>query len=125
MTRNGLFKNSSSTSRNRFNILTEPSFTRRGPQPAAQNGRAVRRGEVGKDLAEIGRLEGSGFVMSGSRNARMNALREMQEAEENKQRDRVAGKEEREEAIVEHFRNILLNKRKESGVGGANGGSAG
>lgn len=96
----------------RFNILTVPSA--RGPAARAEAAakaaptRDIRRGEVGKDLAEITRLENSGFVMSGSRNSRMNTLKEIETSEPVNIAEEKASKEDK---LMEHFRQLLLSKR--------------
>lgn len=100
----------------RFNVLTVPS--ERGPSNRSKEDiskttaptRELRRGEVGKDLNEIAKLESSGFVMSGSRNSRMNAIREINETAANEAVNKIAEKQRKEEALIEHFRNILLKK---------------
>ena len=44
-------------------------------QYVQQNQRIPRRGEIGYDCIEIDKLESSGYVMSGSRHTKMNAVR--------------------------------------------------
>ena len=55
--------------------------------------------------------------MSGSRSSRMNAVREMKEAEseENKKKEllkRVDDRSKNEDKIVDHFRQVLVDKRR-------------
>lgn len=106
--------------RQRFNVLTVP--TTRGPaKPITQEvvvpsgERELRRGEVGKDLAEISRLEASGFVMSGSRNSRANAIKKINDdraaEEERAKAERIANKSKKEDELMEHYRQLLLSKK--------------
>ena len=76
--------------------------------------RQIRRGEQGKSLDEIQKMEKAGFVMSVSRNSRLNLLREQQaaEAEKNNVAKRIEEKAKKEELIVDHFRQLLLEKQR-------------
>jgi hypothetical protein len=75
--------------------------------------RQLRRGEQGKTPEEIDRYTKSGFVMSGSRSARMNMMREMQEAEEEKKdlSKRIEERSKKEDQIIDRFRKLLLEKQ--------------
>ena len=46
-----------------------------------ENKRIPRRGEVGLSSTEIEQFENLGYVMSGNRNKRMNAVRERKESQ--------------------------------------------
>ncbi|KAF0974546.1 hypothetical protein FDP41_006578 [Naegleria fowleri] len=78
-----------------------------------QNKRIPRRGEVGLTSEQITDYENLGYVMSGSRHARMNAIRIMKENEvymqEEKKRLALLSKQERsqrENKIISQFREI-------------------
>ncbi|KAG2373633.1 hypothetical protein C9374_011922 [Naegleria lovaniensis] len=78
-----------------------------------QNKRIPRRGEVGLTSEQITDYENLGYVMSGSRHARMNAIRIMKENEvymqEEKKRLALLSKQERsqrENKIISQFRDI-------------------
>jgi len=82
--------------------------------------RKIRRGEVGKDMSEVVKLESSGFVMTGSRNSRMNMLREIKEAEtvtEDQRREelleKIKAKSEKEDELIAGFRALLLKKTQQ------------
>jgi hypothetical protein len=79
--------------------------------------RQIRRGEQGKSIDEIKKMEKAGFVMSGSRNSRLNLLREQQEAEadRNNVTKRIEQTAKKEELIVNHFRKLLLEKQAKGG----------
>ena len=73
--------------------------------------RIPRRGEIGWDSSEIDRLEQDGYVMSGSRHAKMNAVRIRKEnqiysAEEKRALAIIAAEEHtlKEKQIVDDFR---------------------
>jgi len=82
-----------------------------------ENKRIPRRGEVGLSADQIRKFEESGFVMSGSRNKRMTAVRIKKEnqvysVEEKRQMLQQAMEEraKRENKIVADFRGILSHK---------------
>ena len=80
--------------------------------------RKIRRGEVGKDMQEVVKLESSGFVMTGSRNSRLTMLREMKEAEtvtEDQRREelmeKMKNRAEKEDELIANFRALLMAKK--------------
>jgi hypothetical protein len=82
-----------------------------------QNLRIPRRGEIGYDADEIERYEKSGYVMSGSRHARMNAVRIRKEnqiysAEEQRALALITleEKQQKEAALMNDFRKMLKEK---------------
>ncbi|KAH8814600.1 ras-induced vulval development antagonist-domain-containing protein [Flagelloscypha sp. PMI_526] len=86
--------------------------------------RIPRRGEIGLDSEEIARFEDAGYVMSGNRHHRMNAVRMRKEnqvisAEEKRQMLTLQKEErERKEAILrEEFNELVTEKLKKVGVG--------
>lgn len=90
-----------------------------------QNLRIPRRGEIGWSGEEIQDLETQGYVMSGSRHARMNAVRIRKEnqvysAEEKRALAVITfeEKQQKENKIVSDFRAMLANRV--SGGGGNN-----
>ncbi len=88
-----------------------------------KNMRIPRRGEVGWSGDEIEQLENSGYVMSGSRHKRMNAIRLRKEnqvytAEEKRALALITYEErqQKENAILGEFRSMLMEfKRKNDG----------
>jgi hypothetical protein len=83
-----------------------------------QNLRIPRRGEIGYDASEIDKHEKSGFVMSGSRHARMNAVRIRKEnqvysAEEQRALALITLEEnqQKEAALLNDFRTMLKEKQ--------------
>ena len=95
--------------------LSEPVLAEDDPNP---KDRKIRRGEVGKDMNEVVKLESSGFVMTGSRSSRMNMLREIKEAEtvtEDQRReqllDKVKARADKEEELISGFRALLRNRQ--------------
>lgn len=83
----------------------------------ASGARIPRRGEIGMDQSVISRFEASGYVMSGSRNAVMNAVRLRKEGQvisaEGRRRlamEALESRQKREEEIVKNFRH-LVNER--------------
>jgi hypothetical protein len=87
-----------------------------------QNLRIPRRGEIGWDGEEISSLEQQGYVMSGSRHARMNAIRLRKEnqvysAEEKRALAMITFEEktQKENKIVGEFRGMLSKKLEDSG----------
>jgi predicted RNA-binding protein with RPS1 domain len=89
-------------------------------QYVQQNLRVPRRGEIGYDGEEIDAYEKSGYVMSGSRHARMNAIRLRKEnqvysAEEQRALALITmeEKQQKEAALVEDFRKMLKGKQDE------------
>lgn len=86
-------------------------------QYVQNNMRVPRRGEIGYEADQIERFENSGYVMSGSRHARMNAVRIRKEnqvytAEEQRALALITLEEkaEKEKALVQDFRAILEQK---------------
>ncbi len=92
-------------------------------QYVQKNMRIPRRGEVGWCGDEIEKLETSGYVMSGSRHKRMNAIRLRKEnqvytAEEKRALALITYEErqQKENAILGEFRSMLMEaKRKNDG----------
>lgn len=83
-----------------------------------QNLRIPRRGEIGYDADEIDHYEKSGYVMSGSRHARMNAVRIRKEnqvysAEEQRALALITleEKQQKEAALMNDFRTMLKEKQ--------------
>eukprot|EP00020_Sapocribrum_chincoteaguense_P004069 CAMPEP_0170754670 /NCGR_PEP_ID=MMETSP0437-20130122/13121_1 /TAXON_ID=0 /ORGANISM="Sexangularia sp." /LENGTH=254 /DNA_ID=CAMNT_0011093813 /DNA_START=74 /DNA_END=835 /DNA_ORIENTATION=+ len=64
-------------------------------------GRIPRRGEIGLTGDQIASFEAEGFVMSGSRHARMNAVRERKEAQVYSAAEGLLGQAERERQLAE------------------------
>jgi hypothetical protein len=88
-------------------------------QYVQQNLRIPRRGEIGYSGNEIEKYEDSGFVMSGSRHAKMNAVRIRKEnqvysAEEQRALALITMEEnqQKEAALMEDFRVMLKEKEK-------------
>ena len=86
-------------------------------QYVQNNMRVPRRGEIGYGAEEIDKFEKSGYVMSGSRHARMNAVRIRKEnqvytAEEQRALAMITSEEkaEKEKALVQDFRAMLEQK---------------
>ena len=86
-------------------------------QYVQNNMRVPRRGEIGYGAEEIDKFEKSGYVMSGSRHARMNAVRIRKEnqvytAEEQRALAMITLEEkaEKEKALVQDFRAMLEQK---------------
>ena len=95
-----------------------------------QNLRIPRRGEIGYSSNDIDYFEKSGFVMSGSRHSRMNAVRIRKEnqiysAEEQRALALITLEEnqQKEQALLQDFRTMLKDKQK--GFSGAGGGEDG
>ena len=87
-------------------------------QYVQQNLRIPRRGEIGYQTDEIDKWEKSGFVMSGSRHARMNAVRIRKEnqvysAEEQRALALITmeEKKQKESELVQDFRKMLEEKQ--------------
>ena len=99
-----------------------------------QNLRIPRRGEIGWGGEDIERLQSDGYVMSGSRHARMNAVRIRKEnqiysAEEKRALALITfeEKQQRENKLVADFRTVLTQQmqqqqQQEAGGGGGGGG---
>ena len=90
-------------------------------QYVQQNMRIPRRGEIGWTGDEIEGLETQGYVMSGSRHARMNAIRIRKEnqvysAEEKRALALITfeEKQQRENKIIGDFRTVLNSKFSEN-----------
>ncbi len=89
----------------------------------ASGSRIPRRGEVGIDSSVISKFESSGYVMSGSRHAAMNAVRLRKENQvltvEGKRRavmEAIQDKRKREEEIVNNLKKLMTEKQlKKSG----------
>ena len=88
-------------------------------QYVQQNLRIPRRGEIGFSNDEIDHWEHSGYVMSGSRHARMNAARLRKEnqiysAEEQRALALITMEEnqQKEAALIQDFRTMLKEKKK-------------
>ena len=102
-------------------------------QYVQQNLRIPRRGEIGYSSKDIEDYETSGFVMSGSRHARMNAVRIRKEnqiysAEEQRALALITLEEnqQKEQALLQDFREMLKEKaRAREGGGSAGGAKAG
>lgn len=82
--------------------------------------RIPRRGEIGLDQNKIMQYEASGFVMSGSRNARMNAVRVRKETQVVNAQDKIdLMKTKKEEAdrkegeIISQFREMVEERLRE------------
>lgn len=71
--------------------------------------RQLKRGEQGKSIEELEKLEKAGFVMTGTRSARINMIREHQarDAEADSLTNRLQEKGKREDALIDHFRSLL------------------
>jgi hypothetical protein len=102
-------------------------------QYVQQNMRIPRRGEIGWKGDEIEGLETQGFVMSGSRHARMNAVRLRKEnqvysAEEKRALALITfeEKQQKENKVVGDFRAMLTKDlaAAQQGAAGAAGGGA-
>ncbi|GAA5906330.1 hypothetical protein JCM5296_003172, partial [Sporobolomyces johnsonii] len=83
----------------------------------AEGARIPRRGEIGMESEQIERFEQAGYVMSGSRHRRMNAVRVRKEnqvisAEEKRGILQLANQEKikRENEIVASFRELVDQK---------------
>lgn len=94
-------------------------------QYVQQNLRIPRRGEIGYSSTDIDSYEKSGYVMSGSRHARMNAVRIRKEnqvysAEEQRALALITLEEnqQKESALLQDFREMLKGKLKDSAGGG-------
>ena len=88
-------------------------------QYVQQNLRIPRRGEIGYSGDDIDHFEKSGFVMSGSRHARMNAVRIRKEnqvysAEEQRALALITmeEKQQKEAALMEDFRKKLKERQQ-------------
>jgi hypothetical protein len=86
-------------------------------QYVQQNKRIPRRGEVGWSGDEIAELEGAGYVMSGSRHARMNAIRIRKENQVYSAEEKRAlalynyeEKQQRENKMMSEFKDMLKAK---------------
>eukprot|EP00388_Colpodella_angusta_P016698 GDKJ01041359.1.p1 GENE.GDKJ01041359.1~~GDKJ01041359.1.p1 ORF type:complete len:279 (-),score=44.48 GDKJ01041359.1:238-1074(-) len=86
----------------------------------ARDGKRIpRRGEIGMDASQIEKLENIGYVMSGNRNKRMNAIRiEKEQKVLNLEKDRIASLQKIEQKFMkEHeqlaeFREILSKQNE-------------
>lgn len=102
-----------STSTGAVSVVKEADFLPVIRERSRSPVRQIRRGEQGKSLDEIQKMEKAGFVMSGSRNARLNLLREQQaaEAEKNNVAKRLEQQAKKEDLIVDHFRQLLIQRQ--------------
>ena len=103
--------------------LADTSIHQPPPNPPSEDSinpkdRKIRRGEVGKDMQEVVKLESSGFVMTGSRNSRLTMLRELKEAEtvtEDQRREELMemmkNRAEKEDELIANFRALLMAKK--------------
>mmetsp|Transcript_1132 Transcript_1132/g.2253 ORF Transcript_1132/g.2253 Transcript_1132/m.2253 type:complete len:281 (-) Transcript_1132:431-1273(-) len=89
-------------------------------QYVKQNKRIPRRGEIGYSADEIGNYETHGYVMSGSRHAKMNAVRIRKEnqiysAEEKRALALITFEEnqQKEAALLNDFREMLKERKEE------------
>ena len=94
-------------------------------QYVQQNQRIPRRGEIGYSGEAIEQFEKSGYVMSGSRHARMNAVRLRKEnqvysAEEKRALALITmeEKQQKEAALLQDFRSMLQEKERAKRKGG-------
>ncbi len=92
-------------------------------QYVQQNMRIPRRGEIGWSGEEIETLEVQGYVMSGSRHAKMNAVRLRKEnqvysAEEKRALALITfeEKQQKDNKIVGDFRSMLTKQLADSGI---------
>lgn len=97
-----------------------------------QNMRIPRRGEIGWKAEEIESLETQGYVMSGSRHQRMNAIRLRKEnqvytAEEKRALAMITLEEQqqKESKVVGDFRMLLSERLRQAGVQDTNSGGSG
>ena len=97
-----------------------------------QNMRIPRRGEIGWNADEIEGLESQGYVMSGSRHKRMNAVRLRKEnqvysAEEKRALALITfeEKQQKETKVIGEFRKMLSSKLKDAGAEGGNSSDGG
>lgn len=88
-------------------------------QYVESNKRIPRRGEIGLSAEQIEKYENDGYVMSGSRHKRMNAVRIRKEsqiysAEEKRILEQLNYEEKakKEERMVEEFRTILIERTR-------------
>jgi len=91
--------------------------------------RIPRRGEIGLTSNEISSFESQGYVMSGSRNRRMEAVRERKESQVyTAEEDRILAqmnfeeKKKKEAQMMAEFRKIIETKKQEAKHGGGGGG---
>jgi NF-kappa-B-activating protein C-terminal domain len=91
-----------------------------------QNLRVPRRGEIGYGQTEIETFENSGYVMSGSRHAKMNAVRLRKEnqvysAEEQRALALITleEKQQKEAELLQEFRNKLQKGRNDASAAAA------
>jgi len=96
------------------------------------NMRIPRRGEIGYSTDDIEQYENSGYVMSGSRHARMNAVRLRKENQVYSQEEKRAlalityeEQQQKESALLEDFRKQLNTKKFDRETGGGEGGEMG
>lgn len=90
-----------------------------------QNKRIPRRGEVGWEGEAIDQLEKAGYVMSGSRHKRMNAVRLRKENQVYSAEEKRAlalfnyeEAQEREKKLLAEFKELVANKEQERQAGG-------
>jgi hypothetical protein len=105
--------------RNQYGGALLPGEGQAIAQYVQQNLRIPRRGEIGYTADAIDKYEESGFVMSGSRHARMNAVRIRKEnqvysAEEQRALALITmeEKQQKEAQLLQDFRTMLKEKQK-------------
>lgn len=105
--------------RNQYGGALLPGEGQAIAQFVQQNLRIPRRGEIGYTAEAIDKYEKSGFVMSGSRHARMNAVRIRKEnqvysAEEQRALALITmeEKQQKEAQLLQDFRTMLKEKQK-------------
>ena len=99
-------------------------------QYVQQNLRIPRRGEIGWTGNEIEKLEEEGFVMSGSRHKRMNAVRLLKENQVYSAEEKLAlvmitfeEKQQKENKIIGAFRTVLKAQLDDDAGNDITGGS--
>jgi len=112
--------NETSASTNKYGSALLPGEGEAIAQYVQQNLRIPRRGEIGYTGSEIEKYENSGYVMSGSRHSRMNAVRIRKEnqiysAEEQRALALITMEEnqQKESKLLEDYRVMLKTQRKD------------
>lgn len=96
-----------STQKDQADFLPDIRVTRsRSRSPVRQ----IRRGEQGKSLDDIKKMEKAGFVMSGSRRRQQAEVAPPSEKE--LATKRIEEKSKKEELLMDHFRKLILEKQK-------------
>lgn len=98
----------------------------------ASGQRIPRRGEIGLEAGEIERFEGLGYVMSGARHARMNAIRVRKENQVYSAEEKAAlalyNAEEaakKEAKVLSDMQRLVERTLGDAARGGGEGGSGG